>query len=292
MKEFSQYFKGFHLLGTHVSSAGGPREAPVRGKAVGVQAIQLFAKNNNQWFGKKITEEEADAFKKAKKENDILYTCSHAGYLINLAAPDPDNYKKSLSSMKQEIDLAEILGLDGIVLHPGAHRDTGEKKGIQKIIKSLNELFDKTPDFKTLVLLETTAGQGTAIGYTFEHLAEIMDGIENKKRIGVCLDTCHIFAAGYELRDKEGYEKTWKSFDSIVGLKNLKAIHLNDSKKEFASRRDRHEHIGKGRIGKEGFILLMNDKRLRKIPMILETPKADPIKDDLMNLKLLKSLVI
>ena len=275
-----------------MSTAGGVAQAPARGLAVGVQAIQLFAKNNNQWMGRLPSADAIQKFQSEMKRCEIMTAFSHAGYLINLASPDEKIHRASLTSMQQELELAEQFGLKFVVLHPGAHRDSGEAVGMARIIDSLNTLFEKTAGSGVLILLETTAGQGSAIGYTFEQLDHLIRGVKDKKRIGICLDTCHIFAAGYDIRTKEGYEAMWKQLDATVGLENLKAIHLNDSKKGLGSRVDRHTHIGAGCLGLEPFRFLMNDKRLSPIPMVLETPKDHPVEDDLKNLQLLRSLLV
>lgn len=280
-------------LGAHVSISGGVQQAPLRGKEIGVNTIQLFAKNNNQWLAKKpLSDEEVEDFQHNKKECGIAIAFSHAGYLINLASPDPKNHRLSLQSFLQELERAEALGLDFVVLHPGAHVGSGTQKGIERIAQSINETFKRLPEAKLILLLETTAGQGTCIGHRFEELAVILGLVEVKKRIGICLDTAHVFAAGHDLSIKEGYQAMWKNFDETIGLSKLKAIHLNDSKQNLGSRVDRHEHIGLGKIGETGFKLLMQDKRFEKIPMVLETPKMDnPVKYDRMNLKKLRQFV-
>lgn len=279
-------------LGTHVSTAGGVAQAPLRAKEIGCNTIQFFAKNNNQWLAKKpLSEEEIDAYRQNLKECGIAVAFSHAGYLINPASPNKKNHDLSLQSLRQELELAHALKLDFVVLHPGAHLESGLKEGILKIAESLNKIFDAFATLHPVLLLETTAGQGTSIGYRFEHLAAIIDLVSAKERVGVCLDTCHVFAAGYDFRTAEGYKKMWAAFNAAVGLSRLKAIHLNDSKQELGSRVDRHEHIGKGKIGEEGFRLLMQDARLAQIPMVLETPKHDDfVKYDQVNLELLRRL--
>lgn len=279
-------------LGTHVSTAGGVAQAPLRAKEIGCNTIQFFAKNNNQWLAKKpLTEKEVEAYRQNLEQCGIAVAFSHAGYLINLACPNKKNHDLSLESLRQELELAQTLKLDFLVLHPGAHLESGLKEGIQKIAESLNRIFDGFSDLHPKLLLETTAGQGTSIGHRFEHLAAIIDLVSAKERVGVCLDTCHVFAAGYDFRTAEGYKKMWEAFDAAVGLDRLKAIHLNDSKQELASRVDRHEHIGKGKIGESGFRLLMQDARLAQTPMVLETPKHDDfVKYDRMNLDLLRRL--
>ncbi len=281
------------LLGTHVSTAGGVDKAPLRAKEIPVRAIQIFAKNNNQWRAPALSLKEVDDFQDNCRKCEIEVAFSHAGYLINLAAPDPVTYQNSMESMRIELERGEALGLSYVVLHPGAHKETGMTLGIHKVVESLNTLIGQTEGYQIRILLETTAGQGSSIGHRFEQIAEILAGVKNKNRVGVCLDTCHIFAAGYELRTKEAYEKTWEEFDRTVGLKKLFAIHLNDSKKPLGSRVDRHEHIGKGEMGEEPFRLLMNDARFKKMPMVLETSKEDDfVKYDRMNLKALQGLKV
>jgi deoxyribonuclease IV len=276
------------LLGAHMSSAGGVDKAIDRGLSIGCTAIQLFVKNNNQWFGKTI---EPETIKHFKSYSDI-FSFAHTGYLINLAANNPDNLANSLKSMRQELELSEALGLPFTVLHPGSHLGQGETEGIKLVAKNLKELLDNTRGFKVKVLLETTAGQGTNLGYKFEHLAEILDLVSEPARTGVCFDTCHAFAAGYELRTEEGYHSTWDKFAKTIGLDNLLAFHLNDSQGDLGSKKDRHEHIGKGKLGLEAFRLIMNDARFANLPLVLETPKDPDLKQDIENLKLLRSLVV
>lgn len=278
-------------LGAHVSTSGGVDQAPLRGKEIDANTIQLFAKNNNQWLAKKpLTDDEVKAFQKNKKSCGIKIAFSHAGYLINLASPDEKNHALSLQSFLQELERADTLGLDFVVLHPGAHVGSGLESGIAKIAESINQAFDQIKKFDGHLLLETTAGQGTCIGHRFEHLAAIFDLVEAKEKVGICLDTAHVFVGGYDIRADAGYQAMWKTFDKTIGLKKIKAIHLNDSKKELGSRVDRHEHIGLGLIGETGFRLLMQDKRFLKTPMVLETPKRDdPVKYDRQNLRKLLS---
>lgn len=276
------------LLGAHMSIAGGVDKAIGRGESIGCTAIQIFVKNNNQWYGRPLAKEEVERFKKAKD----LFVFAHTGYLINLASPNPDNHDKSMKSMRQEIDLAEELGLPFTVLHPGSHLMTGENAGIKKVADSLKTLIKETQGYKVRVLLETTAGQGTNLGYKFEHLAGIIGEVNEPDRTGVCFDTCHSFAAGYELRTKEGYEKTWEEFDRLIGLDKLMAFHLNNSIGALGSRKDRHEHIGKGTLGLEAFKMLLNDAHFESLPMVIETPKDPDMKLDRMNLNVLRSLIV
>lgn len=278
-------------LGTHVSTAGGVSQAPLRAKEIPVNTIQFFAKNNNQWLIKAMPSvAEVDAYLSNGESCGVKVAFSHAGYLINLASSDPKNGPLSVESLTQEMELARLLKLDFVVLHPGAHVGQGVPVGISRITENINRILENFSDIKAKLLLETTAGQGTCIGHTFEQLAAILDKIEAKERMGICLDTAHVFAAGYDIRTREGYEKMWCEFDKTVGLKNLKAIHLNDSKTPLGSHVDRHEHIGQGQIGDEGFKMLMQDKRFEKTPMALETPKGDDfVKWDRMNLTRLRS---
>lgn len=277
-------------LGAHVSTAGGVHQALLRAKAIGANTCQIFAKNNNQWLAKKpLTDEEIGKFFENKRTCGIEIIFSHAGYLINLASPDQKNSGLSLKSLAQEMERAIALELDFVVLHPGAHVGGGMKKGIEKIAQNIRNVLEKFPHRRTWLLLETTAGQGTSVGHRFEQLAAILDFVRDIPRVGICLDTCHVFAAGYDFRTPEDYQKIWREFDRTIGFKKLKALHLNDSKQELGSRVDRHQHIGQGKIGPEGFRLLMRDKRLAQIPMVLETPKQDdPLKYDRMNLEKLR----
>lgn len=289
-RDFLMMCAHVQFIGAHVSTAGGVQQAPLRARAIGANTCQIFAKNNNQWLAKRpLTQETIKEFLANKKACGIEIIFSHAGYLINLASPDRQNSALSLKSFAQEIERAEALALDFVVLHPGAHVGSGMKKGIEKIAQGLRKVLEKFPGRKTWLLLETTAGQGTSIGHRFEQLAAILDLVGDIPRMGVCLDTCHVFAAGYDFRTPETYQQMWQEFDATVGLGKLKALHLNDSKQELGSRVDRHQHIGRGKIGPGGFRLLMQDKRLARIPMVLETPKGDnAVKYDRMNLKKLR----
>jgi len=279
------------LLGAHMSIAGGVFNAPLRGKSIGCDTIQIFVKNANQWFGKEITDEEVEKFSEAKKETGIDPIFSHNSYLINLASPDDALYEKSTSSMLDELERSERLRLPFIVMHPGAHVGSGEEAGLKRIAAAINTLFQKTKGYKVKIALETTAGQKSSLGCKFEHMAFLIEAIKDRKRVCVCYDTCHTFAAGYDLRTKKAYEATFAEFDKVVGLERISAFHLNDSVDELGSRIDRHAHIGQGRIGLEGFRLLLNDGRFAKTPMILETPKGPDMAEDVTNLKVLRGLV-
>lgn len=278
------------LLGAHVSIAKGVYLAPARGEEIGANAIQIFSKNQSQWVGKPITEDDAEKFKKALKESTIEAVVIHDSYLINLGSPDETLLEKSRQAFLDEMDRAERLGVPDLVFHPGSYLKTSEESGLNKIVESLNFVLSERPDGTARLLLETTAGQGTNLGYSFEQLAYIRDGIEQKGRTGICLDTAHIFAAGYDIRSKAAYEGTMAKFETILGLENLRVFHLNDSKKPLGSRVDRHENIGKGFIGLDAFRLIMTDERLQHIPKILETPGGpEAYKVDIQTLlKLLK----
>jgi deoxyribonuclease-4 len=215
----------------------------------------------------------------------------HDSYLINLCAVDDAILRKSRLALKDELDRSEQIGAQFLNFHPGSHMGAGEQQGIKRIAESLNIIHDQTRGYRVKSVLETTAGQGTSIGYRFEHLKEIIDLVDDRDRMAVCVDTCHVFAAGYDISTEDGYKATFDEFDRIIGLDRLVAFHINDSKREFNSRVDRHEHIGKGTIGKLGFRLLMNDQRFQNIPKILETPKGPELKEDVVNLKLLRSMV-
>jgi len=277
-------------LGAHMSIAGGVHNALDAAGKINCTAVQLFTKSNNRWKSKDLTEQDINLFNEYREKTKIDQIISHTGYLINLANPS-ENWAKSMGSMDLEMVRAEQLSIPYLVLHPGSHLGEGEQYGLKRIADSLNELTAQYPDYKVKILLETTAGQGTNLGYTFEHLRDIIAMVNNQDRFGVCFDTCHTFSAGYDLRSKETYEKVFSQFDKILGIKKLMAFHLNDSKTPFNSKRDRHEHIGKGEMGIEPFRFLMNDQRFKSIPMVLETPKDNGLDSDVDNLSLLKSLI-
>ncbi len=274
-----------------MSISGGAFNALLYGEELGCTTIQIFTKNNNQWKAKELTSDDVKRFVENQKKTKISPVVGHNGYLINLASPKENVYDLSMESMYVELKRAELLGLPYLVIHPGSHLGSGEKKGMKKIARSLDRLHRRTKGFKVKICLETTAGQGSAIGYRFEHLAEIIERVKENDRLGVCYDTCHTFAAGYDIRTKKAYQSTFKEFDRIIGFSRLKVIHVNDSLKDLDSRVDRHQHIGEGKIGLGGFRLLMNDKRWAKIPKILETPKEGETEKDMRNLKVLRSLV-
>lgn len=281
----------YPLLGAHMSIAGGVSNAIAEGAAHNCNCLQIFTKASNQWKSKPYTEEEIAKFHAARQAAGINPVVAHTAYLINIASPKADIYKMSVAALIDELERCHLLGIEDIVMHPGSYLDSSVEEGIKRIVDTLNEIFDKTAAIKTRVALETTAGQGTNLGHKFEQIAQMIAGIENQNRISVCLDTCHIFAAGYDIRDKKSYQTTLEEFDKIIGLAYLKVIHLNDSQKEFGSKRDRHEHIGRGFIGEEAFRLIVQDKRLEEIPKLLETPKEEDGRDmDEVNLALLRKL--
>lgn len=279
------------LLGAHTSTAGGVSKAIDRAEKLGFTAIQIFTKNNNRWQASPLEDNEIESYKSMLYKSNIKFVVSHDSYLINLCAKDKAILKKSRNAFVDEILRCSALSIPFLNFHPGAHGGQGEDDGIKLIAESINIAHLKTAGLMVSSMLETTAGQGTAIGYTFEQLQKIIELAEDKKRMSVCIDTAHIFAAGCDIKNRENYLKVMRDFDEIIGLDKLKCFHMNDSKKPLGSRVDRHEHIGKGYIGKEGFKNIMNDKRLKHIPKILETPKGKEQLEDLENIKTLKSLI-
>jgi deoxyribonuclease-4 len=278
------------LLGSHQSIAGGVERSLARGQADGCDAIQIFVKSPNRWVSKPLADENVAAFREAVEQVGIWPVFAHALYLINLATPDDALWAKSVDALADDLERCELLGLPGLVIHPGSHMNSGEEAGIARISAALDEVHARLPHYRVQVWLEITAGQGAHLGYTFDQLRAMIDGVKAPQRLGICFDTAHAFAAGYELRTREGYEATWARFDGALGLDRLRAIHLNDSKRELGSRVDRHEHIGQGLLGLKPFRYLVNDPRFRGIPMTLELdPKEDAIPK---NLATLRSLVL
>jgi len=263
------------FLGAHVSVAGGVEKAPPRGHDLTCECVQIFSKNQNRWKAKPLTDDSIVKFKAGVKEFDLKSVLIHDSYLINLASPDEKKLAMSMDAFIDEIDRADQLGVEQLVFHPGSHMGEREDSGLSKIAENLNRVLDLRPDSRVKLLLENTAGQGTNLGYRFEHLARIIELTEDKARMGVCFDTAHALAAGFDMREKEKYEETWNSFDDIIGLEYLSAFHLNDSKKDLAARVDRHENIGGGFVGTEMFRLLVNDERFAGLGMYLETPGGD-----------------
>jgi deoxyribonuclease-4 len=258
----------------------------------GCTAAQLFTKNANSWKERKVAEEEVERFFTACRRTGIRLLASHASYLINLASPDGVKHNRSCKALCRELVRAAALSIPFVILHPGAHMGKGERRGMARIAESLRRVFDSIPDVQARLLIETTAGQGSSLGHRFEQIAQILDAAQVEGRVGACLDTCHIFAAGYDIRTQAGVAGTLSEFDRIVGLERLFFIHLNDSKRELGAKVDRHEHIGRGKIGKAAFRAIMTDPRLASIPKIIETPKKEDGKDwDRVNLDLLRSFV-
>ena len=277
------------FVGAHVSAAGGVFNAPINAKEIGAKAFALFTKNQRQWKAKPLTEDAVRKFKENLKAVGIKpeHVLPHDSYLINLGSPDPEKRRKSLEAFIDEVERCYQLGLKYLNFHPGSHlRKISEEECLKIVADSVNEAISRTRDI--VLVIENTAGQGSNVGYRFEHIAQIIELVEDKSRIGVCLDTCHLFAAGYDIRTREAYEKTMEEFDQIVGFKYLKGMHLNDAKSQLGSRVDRHHSIGKGNIGLEAFRFIMNDPRLDNIPLILETIDPSIWKEEI---ELLYSLV-
>ncbi len=276
------------LLGAHMSTAGGLEKAVERGESIHCTAIQLFTKNNRQWLAKPLSDKEITSFKNAVKHSSITCIVAHASYLINLCSPDTETEKKSIKAVKHELERCELLGIPYLVIHPGAYVTESEPWALKKIAHNIDQLYE-TYSGNTILLLETMAGQGTTVCRYFEQLAEIRALSHHKKKIGFCLDTCHIFSAGYDLRTRQTYTQTMNNFDRVCGIEHLKTIHINDSKKELGSCVDRHEEIGQGCLGLGAFRLLCNDERFHAIPKILETPN-DTLENYAQNMDLLKKL--
>jgi len=280
-------------LGAHVSVAGGLENAFALGARLGCECLQIFVKNQRQWRAPKLQSDLVAAFRAAQRETGLGPVVAHASYLLNMASPQRDARRRSILAMVDEVERCEALGVDSLIFHPGSHLDATVEQGIENIANSLDDVHRKTPGYKTTILLETTAGQGTSIGHRFEQLADILERVQQPERLGVCLDTCHLFVAGYDFRNADGYEGMIDELDSVIGLSKVRCVHVNDSKRECGSRVDRHEHIGKGKIGKRGFAHFVNDTRFAGIPMILETPKGKDGRGtdlDKVNLKRLRNL--
>ena len=277
-------------LGAHMSIAGGAFNAFARGESVGCETIQIFTKSSNQWKAKELTDEDLEKYHDEQKRTKISPVIAHDSYLINLGSPDPALIKKSREAFLIEMERCEMLKIPYLVTHPGSHLNNGEEWGVTRIADSLSWLHQKTDSFKIRIALETTAGQGSNLGYKFEQIASMIEQAGQPERLAVCLDTCHIFAAGYDITTEEAYKQTISEFDRIIGLDRLAVIHFNDAKKGLGSRIDRHEHIGKGEIGKKAFGFFMRDKRFSKIPKLLETPKGDDGEMDKVNLGILRKL--
>ena len=279
------------LLGAHMSVAGGHALAIERATAFSMTACQIFTKNANQWNAKPIAPEAAESFRARVATSEIGFVVAHDSYLINLASPDDALRERSIAAFGDELERCDQLGVPWLVTHPGAHMGTGVEEGVGRVANALNHIFAEHRRLNVTVLLETTAGQGTSLGRSFEELAMILTLVEDQSRVAVCFDTCHVFAAGYDVRDAEVYVATMRAFDEIIGLRRLRLFHLNDSKKGLGAHVDRHAHIGEGELGTEAFRLLLSDERFAGHPGILETPKGDDGEDDRRNLATLNALV-
>jgi deoxyribonuclease IV len=277
-------------FGAHMSTGGGAWKALERGASIGCEVIQIFVKNNMQWFGWPHEPNELALYASQLASQKFSSVFGHTGYLINLGGPPSDNRDKSLKSLIQEINLATELGLPFLVMHPGAHVGSGEEKCLQQIVTGLNDAFAATKGSPVRIALENTAGQGSCLGHQISHLAAIYDKVKKPERLGVCIDTAHLFAAGYDIRAPKGWEAAMKEIETLLGLEQILAFHLNDSKTDLGSRVDRHAHIGQGKIGKEAFRHIVNDARFKNSPGCLETPKSKDMHEDVENLAVLRSL--
>jgi deoxyribonuclease IV len=288
MPRFRYSEKHGDLIGAHLSTKGGLHTVFERAEAVHATAVALFAKNSNQWKGKELTDDDCALFAEKRSVKPVF---THTSYLINLATTNAEFHRKSIAAMIDELDRAERLGIGAVVLHPGAHMGAGAKAGIDQIARSLDQIHAAIPHHKVVTLLETSAGQGSCVGCSFEELGQIIRSVDDRKRVGICFDTCHVFASGYDLRTRDAYRRSIDDLERHVGLKNVGLFHLNDSKKPLGSRVDRHEHIGDGQLGLDAFRLVLNDERFRGIPKLLETPKKIEHESDRRNLATLRSLI-
>jgi deoxyribonuclease-4 len=279
------------LLGAHMSIGGGVHRAIERSRSIDCTAMQIFVKNNMQWFARPFLPEEIRAFLDHAQRGELGAIFAHANYLINLATTNPQFHANSIRALSEELLRAEQLELPFIVLHPGAHLGEGEEAGLEKIVNSIDTIFRGLPKVRTRIALETTAGQGSCLGHDFGHLAHILANVREPERLCVCLDTAHVFAAGYDIGSERATRQMLNDFDRIIGLERLAAVHLNDSKTARGSRVDRHEHIGKGQIGLDAFRVIMRDRHIRKIPKVLETPKGKELKEDIENMTMLRGLL-
>jgi deoxyribonuclease-4 len=260
------------LLGAHVPTRGGLANAPVNGRAIGADAIQVFTRNQVQWSARPLAPTEVEEFRSALAASGIRSVVAHGSYLVNLASTVPEFLVKSRDTVAAELERCHVLGIPAVVYHPGAHMGAGEAAGLAAVARSLDEVAARTPGRRVKLLLEVTAGQGSCLGHRFEHLAEILARVRRPGRLGVCLDTCHLLAAGYDLRSPRGYDRTLDAFERVIGFDKLGAVHLNDSRTGLGSRSDRHERIGKGALGLAPFRRLLREPRLMSVPMVLETP--------------------
>ncbi|MBV7329343.1 deoxyribonuclease IV [Chloroflexi bacterium TSY] len=280
------------MLGAHMSIAGGVSQALDRASSIGSNAVQLFTKNNRQWQGPPVDQEDVARWHDEMPAQEIVYAVSHASYLINLASPKDPLWEKSRNAHKDELQRAHAYGVPHVVLHPGAHTGRGEEAGVERVATALNQIHVETPEcVDTITLLELMAGQGSTVGYNFGLLRNIIEQVDDQNRVGVCVDTCHAFAAGYNIRVRDGYEAMMDEIEQEIGLARVKCWHFNDSKGGLDSRIDRHTHISEGEIGEDGFRFILNDPRWDGIAMLLETPKKDDLKDDVKNLTRLRTLI-
>jgi deoxyribonuclease IV len=276
------------LIGAHLSTKGGLHTVFERAAAIEASAVALFAKNASQWKGKELTDEDCATFASLRNGRPML---THASYLINLATTNAEFHRKSIVALADELDRAERLDIHAVVLHPGAHLGAGADAAVDQIARSLDAVHALIPNHSAVTLLETAAGQGSCVGCTFEELGQMLALVDDRSRVGICIDTCHIFAAGYDIRTRDGYERMVDDVEKHVGLENVAAFHLNDSKKPLGSRVDRHEHIGEGEIGLDAFRFILNDPRFKRIPKVLETPKPVETESDRKNMATLRSLL-
>ncbi len=274
-----------------MSIAGGVHRAIERARSIDCTAMQIFVKNNMQWFARPFRPDEIGAFLDHPQRRELDVVFAHANYLINLAATNPQFHANSIRALSEELVRADQLELPFLVLHPGAHLGAGEEAGLAKVVKSIDRIFRGIRKVKTKIALETTAGQGSCLGHKFSHLAYIIGNVREPERLRVCLDTAHVFAAGYDIGSEKGTRAMFREFDRAIGLHRLAALHLNDSKTARGSRVDRHQHIGTGQIGLDAFRVIMRDRRFRKVPKVLETPKGPELMEDVENIKMLRSLV-
>jgi len=278
-------------LGAHMSVAGGVSKAFERAQSIDCRTMQIFTRNQNQWKCKPLETTEIARYHEWAQRTGITPVVAHASYLINLGSPSAELWDKSVEAYQVELERADQLSILGVVLHPGSSMGAGEEAGKRRIAQGLDRVHAATPAAQTLTLLEITAGQGDHLGFRFEQLADIIAALDAPGRVGICFDTCHALAAGYEFRNADDYQRMWDAFDKALGLERLKVFHLNDSKKDLGSRVDRHTHIGEGFLGLTPFRLLLNDARFQALPMILETPKEEDMADDVMNLARLRELI-
>lgn len=277
------------LIGAHMPVNGGLHTAITGGEEIGCTAVQLFTANPKVWSSPPLEDAAVATFRETLAASSVRFLCAHDSYLVNLAAPNPRVLGPSLKAFAQELTRADQLGIPWVVTHMGAHLNTGEDEGLERLVTSVRRLLDESADKSSGIALETTAGQGTGLGYTFEQLARVLDGVGPSERLGVCVDTCHIFAAGYDIRSEDGYEAAVGRIESLIGLERVKVIHCNDAKKPVGSRVDRHAHLGQGEIGIEAFERLADDARLAHVPLIVETPEAETMHRE--NVALLQSLI-